>query len=60
MKPERETTSIRVDINTRRALGVAYDPPFCCASIAEFLRLVERGDLEAIAAWQRAAKEARE
>jgi hypothetical protein len=50
------TTSIRVDCRTRKALGVAYGPPFFCASIAEFLRLVERCDLEAIAAWQKAAK----
>jgi hypothetical protein len=51
------TTTIRVGERTRRALGVAYLAPFYCASIAEFLRLVERGDMQAISAWQKAAAE---
>jgi hypothetical protein len=52
------TTTIRVRTTTHAALQrAAYNPPFSCASIAEFLRLVERGDLAAISAWQKAAKE---
>jgi hypothetical protein len=52
------TESIRVRKHTKAALcRVAYNPPFKCASLAEFLALCERGDMEAIAAWQCEAKE---
>jgi len=57
MGKKTETETIRVRRITKMAIcRAAYGPPFHCASIAEFLRLIETGNLEAIAAWQRAAK----
>jgi hypothetical protein len=51
------TETVRVRQCTARALRkIAYKAPFECSSIAEFLRLVERGDLEAIGAWQKEAR----
>lgn len=52
------TESIRVRRMTARALRkVAYNPPFSCSSIAEFLRLVELGNIEALRSWQRQVSE---
>jgi hypothetical protein len=57
MGKKQENASIRVRSHTATALReAAYGAPFYCKSIATFLCMVERGDVEAVAAWQREAK----
>jgi len=61
VKNNTATETIRIRRHTKLALcKAAYPPPLSCASLAEFLGMVERGDLEAISLWQKAAKELRE
>jgi len=58
MATKAETETVRIRKCTGRALrSAAYGKPLECASIAEFLRMVERGNLKAIKLWQVAAKQ---
>jgi hypothetical protein len=51
---ERKTTHVRVDSDTRWALKIACAELDC--TMASLLARVERGDLPALAVWQRAAR----
>lgn len=56
MKNKSDTETIRIRRHTKLALcRAAYNPPFQCASLAEFIALIERGDESATKAFREAS-----
>jgi hypothetical protein len=57
MSKKKQSAVIRCRDHTAQALrNAAYGKPFYCKSIAAFFCMIERGDTEAVSAWQREAK----